>query len=63
MQYGFKYERVSDMNKAPFSREKAIQAVNVSQMIEGYKPTTDKKVKKQVRELIKVSQLSTASEQ
>lgn len=51
------------MNKTPFSREKAIQAVNVSQMIEGYKPTTDKKVKKQVRELIKVSQLSTASEQ
>jgi hypothetical protein len=50
------------MNKPPFSREKAIQAVNVSQMIEGYKPTTDKKVKKQVRKIIRAIQLSTASE-
>jgi len=51
------------MNKPPFSRKKAIQAVYVSQMIEGYKPTTDKKVKKQVREIIKASQLFTPSEQ
>jgi len=48
------------MNKPPFSREKAIQAVYVSQMIEGYKPTTDKKVKEQVREIIRAIQLSTA---
>jgi hypothetical protein len=62
VQYEFKQERVLDMNKPPFSREKAIQAVNVSHMIEGYKPTTDKKVKKQVRKIIRAIQLSTASE-
>ena len=38
------------------------QEIECSQMIEGYKPTTDKKVKKQVRKIIRAIQLSTASE-
>jgi hypothetical protein len=40
------------MSKPPFSRQKAIKAVNTSQMIEGYKRTTIERVKAEVKRVL-----------
>lgn len=40
------------MSKPPFSRQKAIKAVNTSQMIEGYKRTTVVCVKTEVKRVL-----------
>jgi hypothetical protein len=42
----------SSMSKPPFSAQKALKAVNVSQMIEGYKPVDKKEVKDQVKKIL-----------
>lgn len=42
----------SSMSKPPFSVQKALKAVNVSQMIEGYKPVDKKEVKDQVKKIL-----------
>lgn len=36
----------------PFSAQKALKAVNVSQMIEGYKPVDKKELKDQVKKIL-----------
>lgn len=40
------------MSKPPFSAQKALKAVNVSQMIEGYKSVDKKEVKDQVKKIL-----------
>ena len=40
------------MGKPPFSAHKALKAVNVSQMIEGYKPTDKKEVRVQAKKIL-----------
>lgn len=40
------------MSKPPFSAQKALKAVNISQMIEGYKPVDKKEVKDQVKKIL-----------
>jgi hypothetical protein len=40
------------MSKPPFSAQKALKAVNISQMIEGYKPVDNKEVKEQVKKIL-----------
>jgi hypothetical protein len=40
------------MSKLPFSAQKALKAVNISQMIEGYKPVENKEIKEQVKKIL-----------
>ena len=40
------------MSKPPFSRQKAIKTATVSNQIEGYEPSKDKKVLKKVKEYL-----------
>lgn len=40
------------MSKPPFSVQKAIKVVNVSQMIEGYKPVENKEIKEQIKKIL-----------
>jgi hypothetical protein len=40
------------VKKPPFSAQKALKAVNVSQMIEGYKPVINKKMKEHVKKIL-----------
>lgn len=40
------------MSKPPFSAQKALKAVNISQMIEGYKPIDKKVVKDQIKKIL-----------
>lgn len=40
------------MSKPPFSAQKALKTVNISQMIEGYKPVDKKEVKDQVKKIL-----------
>lgn len=40
------------MSKPSFSAHKALKAVNISQMIEGYKPTDKKEVKEQAKKIL-----------
>lgn len=40
------------MSKPPFSHKKAVKIATVSNQIEGYKPTNNKKILKKVKEYL-----------
>ena len=40
------------MSKPPFSHQKAVKTATISNQIEGYQPTKDKKVLKKVKEYL-----------
>lgn len=40
------------MSKPPFSHQKAVKTATISNQIEGYKPTKDKKVLKKAKEYL-----------